>query len=98
MQRQILKCTMNSDKSPVNRYHVCAGLGRVPPFRAFMDFPNLADRGRRDDRQSNPPIQRCDTSLAATGLQKFGGLAYMGTTVCSPSRTGAMREWLGFRS
>lgn len=49
-----------------------------------MDFPNLADRGRRDDRQSNPPIQRCDASLAAAGLQDVGGLCLHGYICMQP--------------
>lgn len=73
------KCMTASDKRPVNSYYGCAGWGRVPPFTASMDFPNAADRGRRDDRQSSPPIKRCDASLAAAGLQNVGVLAYMGT-------------------
>lgn len=72
------------DKRPVSGYHGRAGWGTVPPFTASMDFPNLADRERRDDRQSSPRIQRCDTSLAADGLQNVGGLAYMGTEGTQP--------------
>lgn len=75
---------MAGDKSPDNGDHVCAGLGRVRPFRAFMDFPNLAARGRRDDRQSGPPIQRCDASLAAAGLQNFGGFGLHGSICMQP--------------
>ena len=31
-----------------------------------------------EDRQSSPPIQRCDASLAAAGLQIFGGFGLHG--------------------